>query len=345
MRASFSFYFLLISVIGLVHCRSLMSTMSTTAEKDLNFERGTRSKRPWKWKEIIQEKKEKRKAREKKMSRGEKNQSEGSHNPIWNWTKSQKRNKRQEKGRDLEKKVDAPLKTQTPAVSLLTYPSYRTGKAYQYKELSDQEMRKRIREEEWFERGGIGLGNQEVQSKKKELGSLWSSEGQGAYLFSENTLRSVGDPITVLLNGAVKQQIISKKNVIEQFLNRKKTKFNYKSIVSERNKKESREKGIKEKDDLKKHEKGFSNKNFFQVESIPTKITEKISQNHYRIEGHQVFLIGRRQYSVLASGVVRLQDLLEDKIEATRLMDAYFDVVKFKKGFQRERKALNVIEE
>src|SRR5690606_1120663 len=32
-------------------------------------------------------------------------------------------------------------------------------------------------------------------------GSLWVMEGQGAYLFSENTVRMIGDPIAVTIEG------------------------------------------------------------------------------------------------------------------------------------------------
>src|SRR5262249_26591126 len=42
-----------------------------------------------------------------------------------------------------------------------------------------------------------------------KAGSLWVMEGQGAYLFSQNVVRLVGDPIAITLEGDPKDQLQS----------------------------------------------------------------------------------------------------------------------------------------
>src|SRR5262245_52993498 len=49
-------------------------------------------------------------------------------------------------------------------------------------------------------------------------GSLWVMEGQGAYLFSQNVIRLVGDPLAVQLDGDPKEQLGSKVTVIKKLL-------------------------------------------------------------------------------------------------------------------------------
>src|SRR6185436_7393458 len=49
-------------------------------------------------------------------------------------------------------------------------------------------------------------------------GSLWVMEGQGAYLFSQNIVRLVGDPLAVTLEGDPKDQLQSKVSVIKKLL-------------------------------------------------------------------------------------------------------------------------------
>src|SRR5690349_19915129 len=51
-------------------------------------------------------------------------------------------------------------------------------------------------------------------------GSLRVMEGQGAYLFSQNVIRLVGDPLAVQLDGDPKDQLNSKVTVIKKLLNK-----------------------------------------------------------------------------------------------------------------------------
>ena len=49
-------------------------------------------------------------------------------------------------------------------------------------------------------------------------GSLWVMEGQGAYLFSQNIVRMIGDPLAVRIEGEPKEQLESKAKVISDLL-------------------------------------------------------------------------------------------------------------------------------
>ena len=52
----------------------------------------------------------------------------------------------------------------------------------------------------------------------------------------------------------------------------------------------------------------------------------------YRVKGTQAFMIGKREYKVIVTGIVRPDDFNEDNTSAAKLLDAQFDVVSTKKG-------------
>jgi flagellar L-ring protein FlgH len=178
-------------------------------------------------------------------------------------------------------------------------------------------------------------------------GSLWVMEGQGAYLFSENTVRMIGDPIAVTIEGEPKEQLSTKADVIANLL---------KQLEDRRKRVMMRNQAATKKDGDKKEgaeadaaQQGIGNaptandelaaaartpastdsKNF-SVKNVPTRVVERMVDGNYRVRGSQPFMIGSREYKVIVSGIVRAEDFNERGINASQLIDSSFDLVSAK---------------
>ncbi len=86
------------------------------------------------------------------------------------------------------------------------------------------------------------------------------------------------------------------------------------SVASDANKKT-----IDEKIDLK------------EVESIPVRITERLSDNTYRVRGQQFLTIKKRSYKVIATGLLRAEDYKDDGVSSNKLLEAQYDLVHVKR--------------
>lgn len=176
-----------------------------------------------------------------------------------------------------------------------------------------------------------------------KAGSLWVMEGQGAYLFSQNVIRLVGDPIAVTMDGDPKDQLSSKVVVIKKLL----------SKIEERQKARLRNPAgttgddsmaEAKADDKKENEKSKDKKEKtasapaqekskeelladFNVKNVPTRIVERTLDGNYRVKGSQPFLIGSREYKVIVTGIVRAEDFNDDGIVSSKLLDPKFDIV------------------
>lgn len=168
-------------------------------------------------------------------------------------------------------------------------------------------------------------------------GSLWVMEGQGAYLFSQNIVRLIGDPLAVSLDGDPKDQLQSKVSVIKKLL----AKIEEKRRLRERGP-ASDESDAKDK--TKKSDKdktAAADKNAaggaagkepeggadLGVKNVPTRIVERTVEGNYRVKGSQPFLIGNHEYKVIVTGIVRAEDFNDEGISATKLLDPKFDIV------------------
>lgn len=170
-------------------------------------------------------------------------------------------------------------------------------------------------------------------------GSLWIMEGQGAYLFSQNIVRMIGDPVAVTLEGDPKEQLQAKVDVIKKLW----TKFEerqakMRELASEDKNKEAAKEGKdakpaektdKEKADAEKT--AANDKPDFNVKNVPTRIVERTVDGNYRVKGTQPFMIGSREYKVIVTGIVRAEDFNEEGIPASKLLDSKFDVVSAKR--------------
>lgn len=177
----------------------------------------------------------------------------------------------------------------------------------------------------------------EESSLDAKSGSLWVMEGQGAYLFSENIVRLVGDPIAIQLDGDPKDQLSSKVTVIKKLLAKieEKQKARLRQPAGEDEKEQPKKKGEKDKGEKSQdnttanqkeniHEPGGVD---FNVKTVPTRIVERTADGNYRVKGSQPFMVGSREYKVIVTGVVRAEDFNDEGISATKLLDPKFDIV------------------
>ncbi len=179
-------------------------------------------------------------------------------------------------------------------------------------------------------------------------GSLWVMEGQGAYLFAQNTVRMVGDPIAVQIEGEPREQLEAKVDVIKRLWARfEERQARMRAPASEENSKNAKAKAGAEPDKEQeaaqkaKEERAnqlaaaaASDKPDFNVRNVPTRIVERMSDGNYRVKGTQPFMIGSREYKVIVTGIVRSEDFNEDGIQASRLLDPKFDIVSVRRKDQ-----------
>jgi flagellar L-ring protein FlgH len=168
-------------------------------------------------------------------------------------------------------------------------------------------------------------------------GSLWVMEGQGAYLFAQNVMRLVGDPIGVQIEGEAKEQLQAKVDVLKELISKleEKQKMKMRQLASEGSDDKPEEKKPKEKektDDKKTAGADKDSKDGFAVKTVPTRITERTVEGNYRVKGSQPFMIGQREFKVIVTGVVRAEDFNDDGIPASKLLEPKFDVVSAKRA-------------
>ncbi len=184
-------------------------------------------------------------------------------------------------------------------------------------------------------------------------GSLWIMEGQGSYLFAQNRTRLVGDLLNVQIRGAPQTQLQTKTRVIARLLE----KLERPEVVAvpvrapavagaaasaPPNPPAAAAQGTNgpagpgaaapatsaapAQPSLARGEAVFS------VERVPTRIVEVMKDGSYRVKGSQEFMIGKREYRAIVTGIVRPEDFNEDGIEAEKLLDSQFDIVSNKRG-------------
>lgn len=162
---------------------------------------------------------------------------------------------------------------------------------------------------------------------KSSSGSLWVMEGQGAYLFSQNIVRMIGDPLKIRLEGEPKEQLKTKVKVVSDLIKKLQAKLQRKrnlAAARKNPKKKTAKKPAPKKAD--ESAKGVAGEDF-KVQSVPTRITERMIDGNYRVKGSQPIMIGSREYRIIVMGIVRSQDFNEDGVSSTQLLDPKFDLV------------------
>lgn len=168
----------------------------------------------------------------------------------------------------------------------------------------------------------------------ERTGSLWQMEGQGAYLFAQNTARLPGDILNIIIDGQPLKQLETKTKAIKELLDQIEA--------------ESREPADASKEAPKVVQapppppppapaaeggpEGKKVPGLFDVDKIPTRIVEQLKDGNYRVQGEQVFMIGKNEYKAIATGVVRSEDYNELGVSADKLLDAKFDITKSRRA-------------
>lgn len=167
-------------------------------------------------------------------------------------------------------------------------------------------------------------------------GSLWVMEGQGAYLFSQNVVRMIGDSTSIRIEGEPREQLQAKAKIINDLLEKlEQRKRASMRRVASTNKSKPKGKEVAKTNAPAQNPRNTPNQNAnqnpgeeaFGVKVVPTRITERMIDGNYRVKGSQPFMIGKREYKVIVTGIVRSQDFNEEGVSATKLLDPSFDIV------------------
>ena len=188
---------------------------------------------------------------------------------------------------------------------------------------------------------------EEESDVQANAGSLWNMEGQGAYLFVQNKTRKEGDLLNVRIEGQAQKQIETKVAVIKKLL---------KQLEEEEAKRKAaleKEKGEEKKVDGEKPAGQLAEANAeaqrvpaadvapqpekeepFDLQMVPTKIVERSSDGAYRVKGSQPFMIGKREYKVIVTGMIRTEDFNDEGVNSSKLYDSQFDVVSLRRKIE-----------
>lgn len=183
-----------------------------------------------------------------------------------------------------------------------------------------------------------------------QAGSMWIMEGQGSYLFAQNKSRREGDILNIRMEGPAFKQVETKVNVIKKLLKQiedqeKELQLQQKlaaekAAAGDRN--PASEKAAvqnppanKTPEPVKEKEKE-EKQDFSEIQQIQTRIVEKLADGNYRVKGTQPFMIGKREYKVIVTGMIRPEDYNDEGISSNKLLDPQYDVVSLRKKEKSE---------
>lgn len=169
-----------------------------------------------------------------------------------------------------------------------------------------------------------------------QAGSMWIMEGQGAYLFSQNKSRREGDLLNVKVEGSAQKQIETKVSVIKKLL---------KQLEEEELKATQPETPVEQPpmadnnpnpkkmdgDRAPASEKAETPDQPLELGDVPTRIVERLADGNYRVKGAQPFMIGKREYKVIVTGLIRPEDFNDQGVSSSKLLDPQYDVVSLRR--------------
>jgi flagellar L-ring protein precursor FlgH len=164
----------------------------------------------------------------------------------------------------------------------------------------------------------------------ENVGSLWVMEGQGSYLFAQNTSRLVGDILNVRIDGYPKEQIVAKTKVIKGLLDQLSKED--RGLASESQAAQAQAEAPAPSAQPPQQPSAQPKDETAHVEVVTTRITEILKDGSYRVEGDMPFMIGPREYKLLVKGIVRAEDFNESGLSAEKLLDPKFDIVGTRKN-------------
>lgn len=203
----------------------------------------------------------------------------------------------------------------------------------------------------------------EVHSR---AGSLWNNEGQSAYLFTQNKSRREGDLLNVKLEGSGKSQVETKVGVIKKLLARIEmiqpvanpnaapgmdqaspmaggpgvtNDSRNPASAKDASKKDGASKDLTAVNGATKNATSGSGGDGiedtpFNVDTVSTRVVERLVDGNYRVKGTQPFMIGKREYKVIVTGLVRPEDFSDEGVSSNKLIDPQWDVVSLRRVMQ-----------
>ncbi len=180
-----------------------------------------------------------------------------------------------------------------------------------------------------------------------QAGSMWVMEGQGSYLFAQNKARREGDVLNVRMEGPAFKQVEVKVNVIKKLLkqleDQEKEAQLQQKLAAEKSADRtpaSEKASVQNPPTNKNAEVGKETKedkqDFSDIQQIQTRIVEKLPDGNYRVKGAQPFMIGKREYKVIVTGMIRPEDYNDEGVSSNKLLDPQFDVVSIRKKEKSE---------
>lgn len=200
-------------------------------------------------------------------------------------------------------------------------------------------------------------------------GSLWKMEGQTSYLFAENKHRRHGDATSIKMDGPALKLIENKVAVVQELLvqleeQKKKAEEESKKAEEEKQRLAEVEEQKKVKAEMiakgdwvedpfegqypqdldrkpaavaepvavaNKEPKKEEKIDLKEIDLIPSKVVEKLSDGLYRIRGQQFLTIKKKPYKVIATALVREEDFNDTAVSSSKLLDAQYDVIHVKR--------------
>ena len=177
---------------------------------------------------------------------------------------------------------------------------------------------------------------EEESDLAQEAGSMWMMEGQTSYLFAQNKSRKEGDHLSVKLEGVAQKQVETKVTTIKKLLKQLEEQLKAKQQgaaagadrgpASEKKPEPAAAAATKKPEDDKV--------DLSEVEIIPAKITERLSDGTFRIKGSQPMLINDKEFRVIVTGILKPEDFQDSGIPSGRLLESQFDVVSIRRNNQ-----------
>lgn len=165
-----------------------------------------------------------------------------------------------------------------------------------------------------------------------QAGSMWSMDGQSAYLFAQNITRKEGDVLSVQLDGPAMKQVETKvsviKKLIKQLEEQEQMEMNMRNPANSDDQAQSKPKESEKKEDDKQ--------NLDEIKNVAARIVERMPDGNYRIKGAQPFMIGKREYKVIVTGMIRPEDYNDQGVNSQKLLDPQYDVVSIRRSSQNE---------
>lgn len=215
-----------------------------------------------------------------------------------------------------------PTVNGTPLVKASEVPSIAPTAAREYRHTT----RQKLEEESQLQAGA---------------GSMWVMEGQGSYLFAQNKTRREGDLLNVKMEGSAQREVETKVSVIKKLLKQledeeKRARDQQLGPTNtpaqaDANGQPAATRAPASETAAADKPKEKEEKDEVKIESVPTRIVDRQPDGNYRIKGASPFMIGKKEYKVIVTGIIRPEDFNDDGVSSNKILDPQYDVVSLRR--------------